>query len=122
MAMQPHAQGGEIDGNALAHARMLLHEAVRACGGRVERASGGNVKRDLDVTDEAKRLCALMDRIETESPEVDEVDDDRQFSYLCQRSPGVSRLLKKLLQDGYSRTGARATIRGALRRWADGHE
>jgi hypothetical protein len=108
MAMQPHASGGEVDGDALAHASRLLHCAKRAEGGRLDTEVDPNER-------EAKRLLALWDRVEKENPRV---SADRQFSYLAQRSPGISKFLRKLLQDGYSRSGARATIHGALVRAA----
>jgi hypothetical protein len=118
-AQQAHASGGQVDENALAHAHRLLFEAKRACGGQVGGyKSGGEVKEPAYVT-EAKRLLALIDRIDKENPRV---SADKRFSYACQRAPGLSRFLKMLLQDGYSRSGARATINGALIRWADGQD
>jgi hypothetical protein len=118
------AHGGGIDESALAQAHALLFHAKKACGGGVsnslwdeipQRASGGEVSEPAHVT-EAKRLLALMDRIDKENPRV---SADKRFSYACQRAPGLSRFLKMLLQDGYSRSGARATIHGALVRWAE---
>jgi hypothetical protein len=109
---QAHASGGGIDENALHHARCLLEGAKRAVGGQVSFKSGGEVSAHVS---EAKRLLALIDRIDKENPRV---SADRRFSYACQRAPGLARFLKTLLQDGYSRSGARATINGALLRWS----
>ncbi len=109
----PHAHGGGIDENALHHAQCLLEGAKRACGGQISFKSGGEVKESAHVR-EAKRLLALIDRIDTENPRV---SADKRFSYACQRAPGLSRFLKMLLQDGWSRSGARAQIHGALIRW-----
>ena len=122
MASQPHAHGGGVDESALHHARCLLEGAKRACGGQVQagpslwdtisaRASGGEVKEPAHVT-EAKRLLALIDRIDKENPRV---SADKRFSYAC--PPGLGKFLKMLLQDGWSRSGARAQIHGALIRW-----
>jgi hypothetical protein len=115
MAAQPHAHGGGVDESALHHARCLLEGAKRACGGQISFKSGGEVKEPAHVT-EAKRLLALIDRIDKENPRV---SADKRFSYACQRAPGLARFLKTLLQSGYSRSGARATIHGALIRWAE---
>jgi hypothetical protein len=81
------------------------------------RAKGGNVKEEPDVTDEAKRLLVLWKRIERESPNV---DADKRFSYVAQRSPGIRRLLRKMLAAGGSRSGARAQIQGCLIQWSEG--
>jgi hypothetical protein len=125
MQPQPHAQGGA----ALAHARCLLEGAKRACGGQVDepsrgvqsfstitRASGGSVDGP-DVQDEAKRLLALWNRTEKANPRF---STDQIFSLMCSKSPGVSRLFRRMLQEGYSRSGIKSMIRGALIRWADG--
>jgi hypothetical protein len=112
-AQAPMAHGGEVDAAAFADACRLLHHAKRAYGGQVAYRSGGEVS---DHVSEAKRLLALMDLIDRENPRV---SADKRFSYACQRAPGLARFLKLLLQDGYSRSGARATIHGALIRWAE---
>jgi len=108
----PMAHGGEVDGDALARAHAMLYEAKRACGGQVSFKSGGEVT----YVSEAKRLLKLWDKIEADNPRI---PADRQFSYAVQRAPGLAKFLKLLLQDGYSRSGARATMRGALVRWAN---
>jgi hypothetical protein len=125
-----HATGGSVDESALAQAHAILHQAKRACGGQVsnspslwdaisQRASGGEVPIEPPHVTEAKRLLALIDRIDKENPRV---SADKRFSYACRRAPGLARFLKLLLQDGWSRSGARAQINGALIRWAHGEE
>jgi hypothetical protein len=121
-----YTTGGSVDESALAQAHRLLYEAKRACGGQVggsvwdtiaERADGGEVRIDEPAhVSEAKRLLASWDKIDRDNPRV---SADRRFSYVCNRAPGIARFLKTLLQDGWSRSGARAQIRGALVRWAE---
>jgi hypothetical protein len=118
MAMQnPMASGGRVS-DPLSDARRLLVECQRSVGGSViERKQGGSVDGELDVSNEAKKLLGLWEKIEHESPNV---DSDRRFTYLIQRSPGAANFFRKLMADGWSRSGARAQIRGALIRWAEG--
>jgi len=132
MAMQPQqaAQGGEIDETSFRHACGLLHAAKRACGGRLDdeatrgsqrlsvlaRKVGGEVEQH-DVSAEAKRLLRLWDQTEKQNPGM---HSDKIFSLMCQKSPGIARLFRQMLSEGYSRGGISAMAHGALIRWADG--
>jgi hypothetical protein len=64
-----------------------------------------------------KRLLALMDKIAAQNPHM---DAKRRLSLVCARSPALQRFFHKLVQDGWSRDGAMAQMRGALVRWSDG--
>jgi hypothetical protein len=129
MQKQPYAHGGAVDGDALARAHAMLFHAKRACGGRLEepdrgsqrmsvlpRANGGSVDSDA-FQREAKRLSALWARTERENPGL---TTDKIFTLMCQKSPGVARLFRLMLQQGYSRSGIKSMIKGGLIRWADG--
>lgn len=96
---------------------MNLSQGMGVPQGSAAHYKAGGEVNEPDVSDKAKRLLRLARKIDRENPNASE---DKKFSYLCQRSPGTRQFLRKLLQDGYSRSGARATIHGALLRWADG--
>jgi hypothetical protein len=121
LALQPqHARGGQVDGDALGRAHALLFHCQRAVGGAViARAEGGKiggVPLRLPHTPSATELLAQLDRIERQSPST--ADADRKFSYWCQKSPRIALMLRHLLEAGYSRSGARVTIHGDLKRIA----
>jgi hypothetical protein len=130
MAMQQSgmASGGQIDENALTHARALLYRCVKACGGGVtdDEPSGGSQRFSvltrarggkLDVKDEAARLLALWDRTREANPGI---RNDKILSYMCQKAPGIARLFKQMLSEGFNSRDACAAMIRALARWADG--
>jgi hypothetical protein len=116
MAMQPQqqARGGEVDGDALARATALLHRCKREVGGQVvARASGGKASY---FSTEVKRLLALWQQTERQNPNL---TSSHVLSIMSQKSPGVARLFKLMLEQGYSRDGIASMIRGGLVRCAN---
>jgi len=63
----------------------------------------------------AKEILDLTRQIELDTPK----QTDPDFSYLCARCPEVRQMFKAYLQDGYSRSGARAMIKGVMSKLAE---
>ena len=63
----------------------------------------------------AKEILDMAWQIELDTPKPTDLD----FSYLCARCPEVRQMFKAYLQDGYSRSGARAMIKGVMSKLAE---
>jgi hypothetical protein len=122
MALQPHAQGGQVDDSALAHAARLLHHAKLACGGGVtqsladmitpaQRAKGGKVLELYGKGGPLKRdprtPKQLFDLLTAYS---EHVSPDKQFSIACSKSPQIRAWFKQALKHGANRQIAREAI------------
>jgi hypothetical protein len=127
-AAQPHAHGGAVDNAAYENARQILEGARRACGGQVDqpppetprlpgapgyiRARGGPTQFKWKHRSPRVLLAALK-QIELDTPRATQ---SQHWSYWAQKCPEIRHMVKELLQDGRSRSGAYCTIIGALTR------
>ena len=79
--------------------------------------AAGLITGKPDFASEVKRLLACFGiGLKKKIPKL---HSEQIFSYMCQKAPGIARLFRKMLSEGYSRGGCSAMIHGALIRWAN---